>query len=783
MRFYVYDQASNLTALITKANSAKLEQNLGQYDALAAEFPISEANMELLKDAYYLGIPVYGQYELFRVQNTVLTGSAIQVTGLEAASDDLQTQGYVEAISDDNCYLSSALDKVFKGSMWEYELLAPDSKKTLVFDTGSRKDLLEQIRSNWGIETEFRYEMSGSKIKRRVCYVKSKIGGVFPTRLVRGQNVLSWQYTSDYSQIYTACLALGSKMSETLQQPIPGSTETTETTREWTVDLTQAEWSKTAGNPIDKPAGQNYVELPDLTAKFGWQDENGTRHPRMAVKTFSDDKDPQTLLTDAYLWLIDQASPKVAVTASVSQVGNIQLGDDCTLIDYSQPKITIKERAIKISRDLLNDQNTVVQIGQYTIKTTAQRIQDAKKELKQSAKEAIKDARIKAAKDTTLKIKPIKLKQAAHENALKLHEGKLKDHEGRIKGLKDLGDKLTKGFNNNAAKLASQGDKLKSLQDKLDGAGTGAGTGAGAMTDTTGRFAMHFDHNTPNKILTADFNYDSGAKLGFDGSQFTMTDGAGGTVASLDDTGLLTAAEISAGTVKSPQIDGGGKGSLIAHYAEIGQTKSPIGKVYAGEFDPVAVLPDGSVQDDPDNSASFQANHLELNKNVGTYNKQAFLTSDALTLSYPLADGSTGSYGNQKIVLELNNDAVPSVPQLLISQGKNKAVLTPTGLYFNDKNILEMMGGKTTLPDNLLTSDNLGGALNDLSSAMINGSKILTEQNLSDMLDDAEQKGAGSYNPLVESLLNLVISHDFMDFICRELDAREYAKLSDINRN
>lgn len=732
MRFYVYDQASNLTALITKANSAKLEQNLGQYDALAAEFPIGKANTELLKDAYYLGIPVYGQYKLFRVQNTVLTSLAIQVTGLEAASDDLQTQGYVEAISDDNCYLSSALDKVFKGSMWEYELLAPDSKKTLVFDTGSRKDLLEQIRSNWGIETEFRYEMSGSKIKRRVCYVKSKIGGVFPTRLVRGQNVLSWQYTSDYSRIYTACLALGSKMSETLQQPIPGSTETTETTREWTVDLTQAEWSKAAGNPIDKPAGQNYVELPDLTAKFGWQDENGTRHPRMAVKTFSDDKDPQSLLTDAYLWLIDQASPKVAVTASVSQVGNIQLGDDCTLIDYSQPKIAIQERAIKISRDLLNNHNTVVQIGQYTIKTTAQRIQEAKKELKQSAKDAIKDARIKAAKDTALKIKPIKLKQAAHENALKLHEGKLKDHEGRIKGLKDLGDKLTKGFNDNAAKLASQGDKLKSLQDKLDGTGTGAG--AGVMTDTTGRFAMHFDKDTPGKVLTADFNYDSGAKLGFNGQQFTLTNGAGGTVASPDGTGLLTATE----------------------------------------FDPVAVLPDGSVQDDPDNSASFQANHLELNKNVGTYNKQAFLTSDALTLSYPLADGSTGSYGNQKIVLELNNDSVPSVPQLLISQGKNKAVLTPTGLYFNDKNILEMTGNKTTLPDNVLTSDNLGGALNDLSSAMINGSKILTEQNLSDMLDDAEQKGAGSYNPLIEGLLNLVTSSDFMDFICRELDARGY---------
>lgn len=752
MRFFIYNSTGNLQLILTKAYSARVTEELGKYDAFTADVPVNSITLDAIIGGYYVGVPIKdtNSFKLFKLERPSVGPDAITLTGIDAAAYDLQTQGAATDIKEKAIPLENALDYVFNHTTWSYSLLKDDyDKQPLTFEAGSKKALLDQIKEQWGLTARFVYDIKNNKITNRRCIIGRKFERDTKKTLVRGRDAVNWKYDRDLTTLYSAILPIGDEVEETkvitnktkinklltdsrkvLKNKIPFGTETVTTTtkysigvinsvvtREYTANIASISLDMSKGDPVNKPEGNLSIEVPELSTRYAWVDNDNHYHPRMVVKKFDGYKDPHKLAIRAYKWLMANSKPKLAVTATADKIGNVELGDLVTVSD-PHSHFEMKEPVSKIEHNLLSELDSLITVGTYSVKSVAARFHEQKRALD---------------RDSHLK------RHAIH----KLRK-KLKEHD----------------------------QKLGDLSDKLDGAGTGV------MTDTTGRFAMHFDKDTPNKVLTADFNYDSGAKLGFNGSQFTMTDDIGGTVASLDHTGLLTAAEISAGTVKSPQIDGGGKGSLIAHYEAIGTDKSPIGKVYAGEFDPVAVWPDGSTQDDPDNSASFQANHLELNTKAGTYNKQATLTSDSLELSYPLADGTTGSgsYGNQKVVLELNNDALPSVPQLLISQGKNKAVLTPTGLYFNDKNILEMTGGKTTLPDNLLTSDNLGGALNDLSSAMINGSKILTEQNLSDMLDDAEQKGAGSYNPLVEGLLNLVISHDFMDFICRELDARGYIK-------
>lgn len=725
MRFFIYNSTGNLQLILTKAYSARVTEELGKYDAFTADVPVNSITLDAIIGGYYVGVPIKdtNSFKLFKLERPSVGPDAITLTGIDAAAYDLKTQGAVTEIKEKAIPLENALDYVFNHTTWSYSLLKDDyDTQPLTFEAGSKKDLLDQIKEQWGLTARFVYDIKNNKITNRRCIIGRKFERDTKKTLVRGRDAVNWKYDRDLTTLYSAILPIGDEVEETkvitnkikinklltdsrkvLKNKIPFGTETVTTTtkysigvintvvtREYTANIASISLDMSKGDPVNKPEGNLSLEVPELSTKYAWVDNDNHYHPRMVVKKFDGYKDPHKLAIRAYKWLMANSKPKLAVTATADKIGNVELGDLVTVSD-PHSHFEMKEPVSKIEHNLLSELDSLITVGTYSVKSVAARFHEQKRALD-------RDAHLK--------------RHAIH----KLRK-KLKEHD----------------------------QKLGDLSDKLDG----AGAGAGAMTDTTGRFAMHFDKDTPNKVLTADFNYDSGAKLNFNGQQFTMTNGSGRTVASLDGTGLLTA-------------------------AEIGTDKSPVGKVYAGEFDPVAVLPDGSVQDDPDNSASFQADHLELNKNVGTYNKQAFLTSDSLTLSYPLADGETGSYGNQKIVLELNNDAVPSVPQLLISQGKNKAVLTPTGLYFNDKNILEMTGDKTTLPDNVLTSDNLGGALNDLSSAMINGSKILTEQNISDMLDDAEQKGAGSYNPLIEGLLNLVISHDFMDFICRELDARGY---------
>ena len=757
MRFFVYNSTCNLQLILTRAYSAHVTEEVGKYDSFTADVPVDSINLDAI-NGYYVGVPIRdtNSFKLFKLERPSVSSDAITLTGIDAAAYDLKTQGAATQIDEKAIPLENALDHVFDNTTWSYSLLQGDYEaQPLTFEAGSKKALLDKIKEQWGLTAQFTYDVKNNEITNRRCIIGKKIERDTNRKLIRGRDVVSWKYDRDLTSLCSAVLPIGDDVETTdiitskikidkkltnsktvTTKKIPFGTETTTVTtkysigvvetiidKQYTANISGISLDMAKGDPVGKPLGNLSLEIPDLSVDYSWVDNNNRHHPRMVVKKFEGYKDPHKLAIRAWRWLLANSKPKLSVTATADKLGNVELGD---LITVSDPDFhfEMKEPVSKIEHNLLSELDSIITVGTYSVKSMAARFHEQKQAMD---------------KDAYLKRRALR--------------------------------KLRK--------------KLNDLSNKLNGAGADAGTGGtgsdtGTMSDTTGRFAMHFDPSTPNKVLTAKFNYDSGAKLGFDGTQFTMTNDIGGTVGSMDHTGLLTAAEIDAGTVKSPQLDGEGKGSLIAHYSEIGQINAPIGKVYAKEFDPIAVWPDGHLQVGPETTASFQSDHLQLNEKVtDVYGKQSSLTSDGLDFSYPLVDGKTGSYGNQKVALTLSSNDL-FIPKLLISKGNNEALLTPMGLYFNGKNILELAGGKTELPDNVLTSDGLGGALNSLSSAMVNGSKILTEQSLSDIFQNADTNGDGSYTPLVESLMNLVISHDFMDAICRELDGRGYAKISDI---
>lgn len=760
MRFFVYNSTGNLQLILTRAYSAHVTEEVGKYDSFTADVPVDSIDLDAIINGYYIGVPIEetDSFKLFKLERPSVSSdsdAAITLTGIDAAAYDLKTQGAATQIDEKAIPLENALDYVFDNTTWDYSLVKGDYEaQPLTFEAGSKKALLDKIEKQWGLTAQFTYDVKNNEITNRRCIIGKKIERDTNRKLIRGRDVVSWKYDRDLTSLYSAVLPIGDDVETTdvitskikidkkltnsktvTTKKIPFGTETTTVTtkysigvvetiidKQYTANISGISLDMAKGDPLNKPVGNLSLEIPDLSVDYSWVDNNNRHHPRMVVKKFEGYKDPHKLAIRAWRWLLANSKPKLSVTATADKLGNVELGD---LMTVSDPDLhfEMKEPVSKIEHNLLSELDSLITIGTYSVKSIAARFHEQKQALD---------------KDAYLKRRALR--------------------------------KLRK--------------KLKDLSDKLDSAGAGAdaGTGSdtGTMSDTTGRFAMHFDPSTPNKVLTAKFNYDDGAKLGFDGTQFTMTNAIGGTVGTIDHTGLLTAAEANVGTVKSPQLDGEGKGSLIAHYSEIGQINAPIGKVYAKEFDPIAVWPDGHVQDGPDATASFQADKLRLNEKItDVYNQQSLLTSDGLTFSYPLANGSTGSYGDQRIILGLDSGAL-SMPQLLVSKGKNYVALTPMGLYVNGKNVIDLAGSKTDLPDNLLTSDKLGGALNSLSSAMINGSKILTEENLSDTFQNADTNGSGSYTPLVESLMNLVISSDFMDSICRELDGRGYAKISDI---
>lgn len=765
MPFYFYDSIDNLTGVLTKAYSARITQELGKYDGFTADFPSDHGILPILTDSYYVGVPIKetSEFEIFKIERPEIGPSSVTITGVQSAGYDLETEGLVLGFSSKKYSLESALESVFDSTNWDFVITGDGySDQPFKFETGSKKALLEQVKETWGLTTKFRCKIKNNKILQRICYIGREFKRETGKKLIRGKDDVSWKYDRDLTSLYSGVLPIGGEVTKTntisslipidkngkpsdkitkTEIPMgtmtikthtdpPAGKETVTTESHYLCNISDLVWSEANGDPLDKPNHSLRMVLPDLANEYAWRDSKNVLHPRIAVKKFEDDKDPETLARHACMWLLANSMPKVAITATADKIGDVELGD---IVEVEDPhtKFHTKQPVTKIERNVLADMDSTITIGTYTVKTVAERLREQAKKTKKALKR--------------------------HEKAIHHLKKKARQHDEQLKNKDD-------NSKDDGSKDGSGKDDSKTTSQSWD--------------DTTGRFAMHFDKDNPNKVLTATFKYDIGSQVKFDGNSFTMTDKDGGAIGDLDPTGLVTLAEADVGTVKTPQLIGEGDNSLITNYGAIGQIKKPIGKVYSAEFDPVQVWPsDGSVVDDPDNTASFQANHLEINQKVGTYNQSGYMTSSGLTFSYPIMDGSTGSHGNIKAVLTSVNDDVPAVPMLYLSKGDHTAELTPYGLLFDGQNIIDKMT-QVKLPDDMLTSKNLSTALNNLASGAIGGSKILTEQGLTDIF--GSESSSGSYTPLVENLKDLILSKDFMDYICQELDAREYVKLSQV---
>lgn len=381
MKFFLYDNLDNLIAIKTKILSAKLTEELKYYDLLEAEFPKTPQNIKDFQHTMHVGIPVEetGEYQLFKIERPEFGDNEISISGVESASDDLDVQGYIDDRRFQDKNLSEALKAVFDGSQWDFELHTEDNPGSTNFYRITRKKALQKVLDTWGVEVRFRYEIENNHISRKVCHVYKEIGKDTSKRLIKGKNVISFKYSKDQTDLYTAAIGRGAGLAvkDDKGQETGGYSRA--------IEFDDIEWSKEAGDPVNKPKGQKFVEIPESTVRFGWIDKEGNRQPRLAIVDFADDKDPNDLLIDTYNWLLARSEPVISVSTNVAQIGNVSLGDRMIAIDYGY-KLTVKARARKISRNLLNNNDTSVELGNYTILSQLERDESAKDYVEQIVK-------------------------------------------------------------------------------------------------------------------------------------------------------------------------------------------------------------------------------------------------------------------------------------------------------------------------------------------------------------------------------------------------------------
>lgn len=325
---------------------------------------------ELIEKASYIGHKDYSDnriFHLYKIDHITKTSTTdVKIVGVHTFFDDMESDGYLKDFRPTNRELVGVLTTILDGSRWQLGTVNIQRRYTGNFYYVTRKEALSKLIEATQIEIKPRLEFSRGKITGRYLDVFTRLGARNGKVFVHGRDLLTVSEKKSQGAIYTAVVGRG-KGEET---------DTGGYGRR--ISFKDVEWRRTSGHPVDKPVGQEYVEIPAMTKLYGF--EKGTK-PRIKIVEFQDETDKEKLLRLSYEWLEKNSRMQVEYSAKVLNVGNLELGDTVGIFN---PKLGIKyeTRVFKVKRNLVDNKLTEFGIGDKVTTSPFSRTIELAKEMK-----------------------------------------------------------------------------------------------------------------------------------------------------------------------------------------------------------------------------------------------------------------------------------------------------------------------------------------------------------------------------------------------------------------
>ena len=333
---------------------AKYTEQINAANQLTFSVPLKK---RLSKKVFYALFqkPDSLDFLMFKINDESIQNDRITYTGIDAAYDELKAYGYIKDIRPVKRTALEILQQVLKGTRWEPGNIPTTSPIDTNFYYQNYLDCIQQIAKLFNFELTFTYNFDTrlQRISSRKVNFYLQQGKRTGKRFEYGSNLLEVTREEDSQEIYTALVGRGK-----------GEERTDEETGEATggygrrINFSDVVWSKANGDPVDKPFGQEFVEDPEATKVFGYDDGK----PRTGIVVFEDIEDPTELLQATWTALKSSERPKASFKANVTDVGNLGLGDTIAIIRH-ELQIEYFTRVYKVTHDLQNKQNNVIEMG------------------------------------------------------------------------------------------------------------------------------------------------------------------------------------------------------------------------------------------------------------------------------------------------------------------------------------------------------------------------------------------------------------------------------------
>lgn len=371
---YLFNKEEELTKVIPSKGLISPIQTEILNGLMTLDVEMAEDYYKDVKDAEFIGHKDYEDkniFHLYKINNIGVSNRNLTVAGLHVVFDELKGYGYIKDRRLNNVTATAALETILTGSRWAVGQVGVNSQGSTNFYDITRLDALSKLIDVWRCEVGYRMIFDGQKIVGRFVDLYNQRGTDTGKRFVYGSNALTIEYEENRNEIYTAIVGRGRGEEKFDEEGNPTGGFGRKITFE------DVEWSKSKGDPVNKPLGQDYVEISEMTALYGYSDGS----PRLKIVDYSDIEDPEQLLRAAYVDAINTSRPKVQFKTNVEKIGNVHLGDSSRIIRHDLG-FYYSARIFEVQRNLLNNNQTQVKLGDYIDRSQARKNREINNELK-----------------------------------------------------------------------------------------------------------------------------------------------------------------------------------------------------------------------------------------------------------------------------------------------------------------------------------------------------------------------------------------------------------------
>lgn len=372
---YLFDKNENLIKLVKKD---AIKSALQKFTLTTEKYVSDRLTVEMkgltaqeLEQVEYMAIQSIEdahKFHFFYIAQKI-SNQTLTLIGVQSGIEELRKSVVLDK-RPNNSFARPVIEELLAGTNWQARFVSETSQRSTNFYYISTFEALKKVCQVWNLEMQFFVEMNGNKIGARYIDFKQRIGEATGKRVVYGHNALQILQEVERTNLFTALIGRGK--GEEVSAPTGEGGHAGYGRRVTFEDIV---WEKAKGAPVDKPRGQKYVELPEMTKKYGIKNADGTMRAKIGFAVFQEEEDANALIRRTYEQLVNAARPQLTLKTSTVYLKNVGIGDTIRVVRHDK-KLDYDTRIFEITFNRLNNESSDIKLGDRISESNDAKIQN-----------------------------------------------------------------------------------------------------------------------------------------------------------------------------------------------------------------------------------------------------------------------------------------------------------------------------------------------------------------------------------------------------------------------